>query len=62
MPTETIQPVAAKGGDFLIEHRLPGEIFTPEDYTEEQGMLADTAREFMRKEVLPKTADILKLN
>jgi len=62
MPTETIQPVASKGGDFLVEHRLPGEIFTPEDYTEEQTMLADTARDFMRKEVLPKTADILKLN
>ena len=30
MTTETVQPVAAKGGDFLIEDRTPGEVFTPE--------------------------------
>ena len=29
MTTETLQPVAAKGGDFLIEDRTPGEVFTP---------------------------------
>ena len=62
MTTETLQPVAAKGGDFLIEDRTPGEVFTPEDYTDEQNMLAQTARDFMQKAVLPKTPQILKLD
>src|SRR6185436_18720850 len=53
---------AARGGDFLVVDHAPREIFTPEDYTEEQRMLAQTARDFMEKDILPKTADILKLN
>jgi alkylation response protein AidB-like acyl-CoA dehydrogenase len=62
MTSEAVLTVTAKGGDFLVEHRAPKDIFTPEDRTEEQVMLAQTARDFMEKDVLPKTADILKLN
>ena len=62
MTSETALAVAAKGGDFLIEDRAPRDIFTPEDYSDEQTMLAQTARDFMEKEVLPKTAAILKLD
>jgi alkylation response protein AidB-like acyl-CoA dehydrogenase len=49
-----------KGGAFLIEERAPEEIFTPEDFTEEHRMIADTTREFMDKEVLPRTDDLEK--
>ena len=62
MTSETVLAVAAKGGDFLLEDRAPRDIFTPEDYTDEQVMLAQTARDFMQKDVLPKTASILKLD
>jgi alkylation response protein AidB-like acyl-CoA dehydrogenase len=62
MTSEAALAVAAKGGEFLVEDRSPREIFTPEDFTDEQKMLAQTERDFMEKEVLPKTADILKLN
>ena len=62
MTSEAVLTAAAKGGDFLVEDHAPREIFTPEDYTDEQIMLAQTARDFMQKDVLPKTADILKLN
>jgi alkylation response protein AidB-like acyl-CoA dehydrogenase len=62
MTSETVLTVAAKGGDFLVEDHAPREIFTPEDYTDEQTMLARTARDFMQKDVLPKTAAILKLD
>ena len=62
MSSEAVLTAAAKGGDFLVEDRAPGQIFTPEDYTDEQTMLAQTARDFMQKDILPKTADILKLN
>ena len=62
MTSETVLAVAAKGGDFLLADRAPRDIFTPEDYTDEQVMLAQTARDFMQKDVLPKTASILKLD
>ena len=61
MTTETAAVVAARGGAFLIENRSPGEVFTPEDFSDEQRMLADTAREFTEKEVVPRTGDLLKL-
>jgi len=47
-----------KGGAFLIEGRTPGEIFTPEDLTEEHRAIARTADEFWRKEVEPNLEDI----
>src|SRR6476646_8263534 len=47
-----------KGGAFLIEERTPEEIFTPEDFTEEHRMIADTTREFMDKEVLPRIDEL----
>ena len=42
-----------KGGSFLIEERQPEEIFTPEDFTEEHRMIADTTRQFIDNEVTP---------
>jgi alkylation response protein AidB-like acyl-CoA dehydrogenase len=45
-----------KGGAFLIEDRVPAEIFTPEDFTEEHRMIAETTREFVDNEVRPNLA------
>jgi alkylation response protein AidB-like acyl-CoA dehydrogenase len=53
--------VAAKGGSFLIEDRAPDEVFSPEDFSEEQRMIGDTAAEFMEKEMVPRLPRILKL-
>jgi alkylation response protein AidB-like acyl-CoA dehydrogenase len=62
MATDTQTPVvAAKGGSFLIEERAPEEVFTPEDFSEEQRMIGETAGEFMEKEVMPRLGDILSL-
>ncbi|MGH9822806.1 MAG: acyl-CoA dehydrogenase family protein [Blastocatellia bacterium] len=47
-----------KGGAFLVESLEPAEIFTPEDITEEQHMFAQTAEEFLRKEVIPQEEGI----
>jgi alkylation response protein AidB-like acyl-CoA dehydrogenase len=44
---------AAKGGSFLIEERQPGEVFTPEDFTDEHRQIAKTALEFTIQEVVP---------
>ena len=48
------------GGGFLIEERTPEEVFTPEDFTEEHRMIADTARQFMDGEVRPRLDDLEK--
>ena len=62
MATETKVPVvAAKGGSFLIEDRRFDEVFTPEDFTEEQRMIGQTAEEFMEKEMMPRLPEILSL-
>jgi alkylation response protein AidB-like acyl-CoA dehydrogenase len=51
-----------KGGSFIIEDHQPEEIYTPEDLSDEHRMIAQTAREFMEKEVLPQEEEIEKKN
>jgi len=41
------------GGSFLIEERTPEQIFTPEDFTEQHLLIAQTAEEFANKEITP---------
>jgi len=41
------------GGSFLIEAHSSEEVFTPEDFTEEQRMIGETTREFVDNEVRP---------
>src|SRR5215203_1203958 len=41
-----------KGGEFLIAETT--EIFTPEDFTEEQRMIGETTREFVDNEIQPQ--------
>jgi alkylation response protein AidB-like acyl-CoA dehydrogenase len=41
------------GGSFLIEKRQPEEVFTPEDFTEQHLLIAQTAEEFANKEIVP---------
>ncbi|REJ79461.1 MAG: acyl-CoA dehydrogenase [Acidobacteria bacterium] len=43
-----------KGGAFLIEEQTQGEIFTPEDFTEEHRMIGETTRDFVDNEVTPQ--------
>jgi alkylation response protein AidB-like acyl-CoA dehydrogenase len=49
-----------KGGAFLIEERRPDEIFTPEDFTEEHRMIAETTRQFIDNEVNPRVEELEK--
>src|SRR2546425_9807700 len=49
-----------KGGAFLIEERTPEEIFTPEDFTEEHRMIAETTRQFVDNEVMPHIDELEK--
>jgi alkylation response protein AidB-like acyl-CoA dehydrogenase len=52
------QKQIVKGGAFLIEDRTPDEIFTPEDFTEEHRMIAETTRQFIDNEVSPRVDEL----
>lgn len=41
------------GGSFLIDSRQAEEIFSPEDFTEQHHLIAQTADEFAQKEIIP---------
>jgi alkylation response protein AidB-like acyl-CoA dehydrogenase len=47
-----------KGGAFLIESIPPQEVFTPEEFTEEQRLIAKAAVEFVVGEIQPQLEDI----
>lgn len=47
-----------KGGSWLIDDAAPEDIFTPEDFTDEQKLMAQTAEEFMEQEVVPRVKDL----
>jgi butyryl-CoA dehydrogenase len=58
MATATFTKPAAKGGSFLLESPLPGDVFTPADLTDDQKLIGQTAEEFVMKEVLPLAKDL----
>ncbi|HET9409574.1 MAG TPA: acyl-CoA dehydrogenase family protein [Candidatus Sulfotelmatobacter sp.] len=54
MATMTAGPMArVAGGSFLIEERRPEEVFTPEDFTDQHRLIAQTAEEFATNEIVP---------
>ena len=44
---------AIKGGEFLIKETLAQDVFIPEEWTEEQLMIAQTCKDFLEAEVYP---------
>ena len=44
---------STKGGEFLIKETLAGDVFIPEQWTEEQLMIAQTCQDFLEAEVYP---------
>lgn len=49
METKTL----TKGGEFLIKETFAQDIFIPEEWTEEQRMIAQTCDDFLKAEVFP---------
>lgn len=47
-----------KGGSFIIDGAKPQDVFTPEDFTEEHKMIAETAASFVAGEVEPNLDDL----
>lgn len=50
-----------KGGEFIIRETACENIFTPEDYTEEQRMIAQTCLDFIEAEIIPNLDKIDKM-
>lgn len=47
-----------KGGEFLIKETQAAQVFIPEEFTEEQLMIAATCREFLEREIWPRLNEI----
>lgn len=58
MATATQSKKAVKGGEFLIRETAAHEIFIPEEFNEEQRMIAQTCKDFLKQEVYPRLNDI----
>src|SRR3954469_4420218 len=58
MATAAVPKTRIAGGSFLIEDRLPEEVFTPEDFTDEHRQIAQTTEEFALKEIVPNLEKI----
>jgi alkylation response protein AidB-like acyl-CoA dehydrogenase len=53
MATTAVPRTKIAGGSFLLEERTPDEVFTPEDFTEQHLLIAQTAEEFSVNEIVP---------
>ena len=56
--TATENKASIKGGEFLIKDVEAHQIFIPEEFTEEQQMIATTCRDFLKTEVHPRLNEI----
>ena len=52
------QPKAIPGGYFLLQNGAAEDVFTPEDFSEEQREIARTTAEFAEKSIVPRIAEI----
>jgi alkylation response protein AidB-like acyl-CoA dehydrogenase len=55
---EQTEKKAIKGGEFLIRETEAREVFIPEEWSEEQRMIAQTCRDFLQQEIYPKLDEI----
>ena len=49
---------ALKGGEFLVKETEAADVFTPEEWSEEQQMIAQTCKDFLEQEIYPRLDDI----
>jgi alkylation response protein AidB-like acyl-CoA dehydrogenase len=58
MATTAIPKTKILGGSFLLEERQTADVFTPEDFSEQQRMIGQTTEEFAVNEILPQAEKI----
>ena len=55
---DAIAKKSVKGGEFLIKETDAQHVFIPEEFSEEQRMIAQTCEDFLNKEVFPRLDEI----
>lgn len=60
--TDTNKKDLLRGGQFLVKETNCENVFTPEDFTEEQKMMRDSVREFVDREIWPRKEEFEKKN
>ena len=58
MATTAIPKTKISGGSFLLEERQTADVFTPEDFSDQQKMIGQTTSEFAVNEILPQAEKI----
>lgn len=58
MSTETTNKSAIKGGEFIIRDTEAHEIFIPEEWSEEQQMIAQMCKDFLKSEIFHRLDEI----
>ena len=53
METETNNNELLRGGQFVVKETKAEDIFTPEDFSDEQKMMRDSVKEFVDREIWP---------
>ncbi|MCC8359212.1 acyl-CoA dehydrogenase family protein [Salinimicrobium sediminilitoris] len=51
-----------RGGQFLVKETSAENVFTPEDFSDEQKMMRDSVQEFVNRELMPKREEFEKKN
>ncbi len=58
MATTALPKTKILGGSFLLEERQTADVFTPEDFSEQQRMIGQTTEDFTVNEILPQAEKI----
>ena len=59
---ETLEKNLTRGGEFIVRETDCNDVFTPEDFTEEQKMMKDAVHDFAEKEIWNKKSEFEKHN
>lgn len=51
--TTSIETKMIRGGQFVVTETNPNNVFTPEDFTDEQLMMKESVTDFVNKEIIP---------
>jgi alkylation response protein AidB-like acyl-CoA dehydrogenase len=51
-----------RGGQFIVKETKAEDVFTPEDFSDEQKMMRDSVKEFVDREIWPKKEEFEKKN
>ena len=55
---QLLEKTTLKGGEFLIKETLANDVFIPEEFSDEQKMIAQTCYDFVKQEVWTRLNDI----